>query len=106
MARCKMELCSSIEFFAPLVAKFQERGGNIIFILMPSSGLYEEFAEKSNYHEYTWKPMLEGFGAAGINTMAFPELSSNLDIPEWSHLSRESQDLWSARIISYIEEAK
>ncbi|MFT5277827.1 MAG: hypothetical protein ACI97K_002433 [Glaciecola sp.] len=97
---------SSIEFFAPLVAKFQERGGNIIFILMPSSGLYEEFAEKSNYHEYTWKPMLEGFGAAGINTMAFPELSSDLDIPEWSHLSRESQDLWSARIISYIEEAK
>lgn len=96
---------SSIEFFAPLVKKLQARGGDVIFILMPSSGLYMQFAEKNNYHENVWKPMIEAFDVAGINTMEIPELSSELDIPEWSHLSRTSQDIFSERIIAHIENA-
>ena len=35
--------------------------------------------------------------------MDYAELSSDLEIPEWSHLSREDQDEYSRRIIPVIE---
>ena len=47
--------------------------------------------------------MAEGVDAAWINTMDYPELSSDLEIPEWSHLSRKSQDDFSRRIVAVIE---
>jgi hypothetical protein len=48
--------------------------------------------------------MTEGFGAVSINAMDYPELSSELEIPEWSHLSRRSQDDFSRRIVPLLEQ--
>jgi hypothetical protein len=94
---------SAIEFFAPLVKKMRERGGDVMFIRMPGSGLYLEHDLKTNHRELLWQPMVEGFDAPHINTMDFPELSSELEIPEWSHLSRKSQDDFSRMIVPFIE---
>ena len=53
--------------------------------------------------ELTWDVMAKGVDAAWINTMDYEELSSELEIPEWSHLSRRSQDDFSRRIVPVIE---
>ena len=95
----------AIAFFSPLVDKFRQRGGEVVFIRMPSDGGYKEAELGVDYKANVLLPMMDGIGAPLINSMDHPELSSELNIPEWSHLDRASQDLWSARIVPYIEKA-
>ncbi len=95
---------SAVEFFAPLVEQMQARGGDVVFIRMPGNGKYLEHDLATGYDELTWGPMVEGFGAVSINSMDYPELSSELEIPEWSHLSRQSQDDFSRRIVPLLEQ--
>lgn len=94
---------ASVEFYAPLVNRLRERGGDAIFIRMPSRGKYLERDLASRYRELTWNPMSEGVDAVWINSMDYAELSSDLEIPEWSHLSRRSQDDFSRRIVPVLE---
>ena len=94
----------AVEFFAPLVEKLRERGGDVVFIRMPGNGKYLEHDLATDYRGLTWDPMTEGFGAVSINSMDYPELSSELSIPEWSHLSRQSQDDFSRRIVPIIKQ--
>lgn len=95
----------AIGFFQPLIEKLKQRGGDIVFIRMPSDGLYKQQDILNDHRKNLWQPMIDGFNAPAVNSVDFAELSSELNIPEWSHLSRESQDLWSARIVKYIEQA-
>ncbi len=95
---------TAVEFFAPLVEQLRARGGDVVFIRMPGSGKYLEHDLATNYRELTWDPMTEGFGAVSINAMDYAELSSELEIPEWSHLSRQSQDDFSRRIVAVLEQ--
>ncbi len=95
---------TAVEFFAPLVAELRARGGDVVFIRMPSSGKYLQHDLAAQYRELTWDPMAEGFGAVSINSMDYAELSSELEIPEWSHLSRRSQDDFSRRIVPVLEQ--
>ncbi|NNF66119.1 MAG: hypothetical protein HKM98_01270 [Gammaproteobacteria bacterium] len=94
----------AVEFFTPLVEQLRERGGDAVFIRMPSDGKYLENDLASNHRELIWDPMAAQIDALWINTMDYPELSSELDIPEWSHMTRQSQDDFSRRIIPLLEQ--
>ena len=93
----------SIEYFRPLIKQLRERGGDMIFVRLPSSGTYLEFETSSNYKSLAWQLMLDEIDVPGIDCMDFPELSTELETPEWSHLTRDSQDKWSARIVNHLE---
>ncbi len=95
---------TAIELFAPLVVAMRERGGDVVFIRMPGKGKYLDHDLATRYRELTWDPMAEGVDAVWINAMDYAELSSDLEIPEWSHLSRRSQDDFSRRIVPVIEQ--
>ena len=95
---------SAIEFFSPLVEQLRARGGDMVFIRMPSSGKYLENDEITNYRELTWDRMAAAIDAVWINSMDYAELSSELEIPEWSHVSRKSQDDFSRRIVPIVEQ--
>lgn len=95
---------AAVDFFSPLVEKLRARGGDVVFIRMPSRGKYLDHDLAASYRELTWNPMAEGVDAVWINTMDYDELSSELEIPEWSHLSRRSQDDFSRRIVPVIEQ--
>lgn len=92
-----------VEWFEPLIAQLRERGGDIVFIRMPVSGLYLEGDEKNQMMETLWTPMKEGMDALFIDAMAYPDLMDGLRTPEWSHLDRASQDLFSERIVPLVE---
>ena len=66
---------------------------------MPSDGKYLEHDTKTNHRELLWDPMAAGFGATAFNTFDYPELSTDLEIPEWSHFNRDSQDKWSRDVV-------
>lgn len=93
----------SIDYYKPLLKKLRARGGDIFFVRMPSAGEYLKFDLKTDYYNNMWKPMIKGLNVAAINAMDFPALSTELDIPEWSHLSRKSQDIFSNIITDYID---
>jgi len=95
----------SIDHYAPFIKEMRARGGDIMFVRMPSSGEYLKFDLKADYYNNMWKPMIEGLDVVGLNAMDHPELSTDLDIPEWSHLSRKSQDEFSRVVFSYIDKA-
>ncbi len=94
----------AVEFFAPLSEELRARGGDIVFIRMPSRGKYLDHDLATRYRDFTWNPMAEGIDAVWINTMDYDDLSSELEIPEWSHLSRQSQDDFSRRIVPVLEQ--
>lgn len=94
---------TATQFFAPLVEALRTRGGDAVFIRMPSSGGYLDHDLTTGYRELTWDPMAASIDAVWINSMDYAALSSELEIPEWSHLSRQSQDDFSHSIVPYLE---
>lgn len=71
------------------VARIRARGGEVVFIRSPSAGLYYEHEERAGPRARTWEPLLAKTGAFGIHFADHAEMR-DLDIPEWSHLSRAS----------------
>ena len=94
---------SLIDFFKPLVEKQRDRGGDIVFIRMASSGDYRKEELLNNYTERFWLPFVKQLNAPYLDTNNFSELSTDLEIPEWSHLSRKSQDEWSERVVPHVK---
>jgi hypothetical protein len=94
-----------VDYFTPLLTQLKARSGDMVFIRMPSSGLYLEQDIFNNYKEDLWLPMITGFDAPALNSIDFPELSTELEISQWSHLTRKSQDDWSKRVYPYIQQA-
>lgn len=90
--------------FADLLAKFRARGGDMVFVRMPSDGGYLERDLKNDVRGSLWEPLVLAIDATMINSMDYPQLSSDLNIPEWSHLSRTSQDLWSVAFVRILEQ--
>lgn len=89
-------------FFAPLVEEMRSRGGDIVFIRMPSRGEYRRLELEGEIDTHLWGPHVEGLDALSLNTWDYPQLSTDLEIPEWSHLSRRSQDDWSRAVVPVL----
>lgn len=60
-----------------------------MFIRAPSAGLYYESEQHSAPRARTWDRLLKETGAFGIYFDDYPEMRG-LEVPEWSHLSRDS----------------
>jgi hypothetical protein len=89
-------------FFAPLVDEMRSRGGDIVFIRLPSDGDYRRVELEGDIDAHLWRPHVEGLDALSINSWDYPELSTELEIPEWSHLNRRSQDDWSRAVVPIL----
>ena len=74
---------------ADAVKKIRAHGGEVVFIRSPSAGLYYEHELQSAPRAKTWDRLLKETGAFGVNFEDYPEMQG-LEVPEWSHLSRES----------------
>jgi hypothetical protein len=93
---------TSSDFYGPLLAKLRARGGDMVFLRLPSSGDYLKFDLKSDYYGRVWQPTIQALDIVGINAMEHEALSTGLDTPEWSHLTRASQDEFSHLITDHI----
>jgi hypothetical protein len=68
------------------VEKIKDRGGKVIFVRTPSSGLMGEGEKMAFPREKYWDKILIKTEAPGIHFSDYPE-TAGLICPEWSHLS-------------------
>ena len=79
------------------VARIRARGGEVVFVRPPSAGLYYAHELEMAPRSTTWAPLLAATGSYGIHFEDYPAMQ-DLEVPEWSHLSRESAVTFHARV--------
>ena len=85
------------------VARIRARGGEVAFVRSPSAGLYYEHELQAVPRAITWEPLLRETGAFGIHFEDYPAMQS-LEVPEWSHLSRESAITFTRSYVAALQE--
>ncbi|HEV7349071.1 hypothetical protein [Telluribacter sp.] len=85
------------------VAKIQKRGGQVLFVRMPSSGEVWELEKQVFPREKYWNRLLAETGAPGIHFQDYPELSTH-ECPEWSHLSPADARTFTKDLIRIAEQ--
>ena len=86
---------------ADAVKKIRARGGEVVFIRSPSAGLYYEHEQHAAPRAKTWDRLLRESGAFGIYFDDYPEMRG-LEVPEWSHLSRESAERFTRAYVAVL----
>jgi len=71
------------------VARIRARGGEVAFIRPPSAGDFYAREQRRIPRDRSWDRLLRETGVFGIHFEDYPEMQG-LDIPEMSHLTRES----------------
>jgi hypothetical protein len=88
---------------AAAIRKIRGRGGEVVFIRPPSTGLYLEREEAGAPRARTWDRLLAETGAFGIHFEDYPEMQG-LEIPEWSHLTREDATRYTRAYVGVLRE--
>lgn len=83
------------------VVKIRARGGDVTFIRPPSAGEYYEREQRRVPRDRSWDRLLRETGAFGIHFEDYPEMQG-LDIPEMSHLSRESATRFTRAYVAVL----
>ncbi|MBK9256072.1 MAG: hypothetical protein IPM42_11325 [Saprospiraceae bacterium] len=92
---------STIAYFTRYAEKFMQRGGNIILLRCPVSGLLKE-RETTNFpREEFWDELLKQSGVKGYNFEDYEQFS-DLQCPEWSHLSAQDADFFTREIVKIM----
>ena len=79
------------------------RGGEVVFIRAPSADLYLESENQGQPRARTWDPLLAATATYGIHFEDHAAMRS-LSVPEWSHLSAESQRVFTRECVRLLVE--
>lgn len=85
------------------VAKIRARGGEVVFIRPPSAGLFLERENRNAPRAATWDRLLAETGSVGIHYEDYPAMRG-LEVPEWSHLSRDSAARFTRAYLEVLSE--
>lgn len=85
------------------VSKIQSRGGKVIFIRTPSSGLMGDGERKVFPRNIYWDQILKVTGAQGIHFDDNPE-TAKLICPEWSHLSPADAIVYTKQLAKQLND--
>ncbi|MGB5419338.1 hypothetical protein [Algibacter sp.] len=92
----------TISAFAELSKKFMDRGGNLILVRCPSSGLFKKVESLGFPREAFWDVLVEKSGAKGYNYLDYPQFE-NLFLPEWSHLAVKDAQFFTSELIKIMK---
>ncbi|OZV68069.1 hypothetical protein [Winogradskyella aurantia] len=93
---------STTAAFLELAEKFKARGGNLILLRCPSSGLFLEVETKGFPRDSFWDELVEKTGVKGYHYADYPQFQ-NLFLPEWSHLATEDARFFTRELIQIME---
>jgi len=82
---------------------FRKRGGQMIFIRPPSSGMLLELEKVAFPRAETWDVLLERTGVPGVHFEDYPELQG-FELPEWSHLRAEHSPPFTRALARIVKE--
>ncbi len=83
--------------------KIRMRGGEVVFVRAPSRDAYYERELRNMPRERTWDRLLRETGAFGIHFDDYPEMQG-LELPEQSHLTRESATRFTRAYVGVLRE--
>ena len=86
------------------VQKITSRGGKVIFVRTPSSGVFLQIEQQIFPREHFWNRILSLTGAPGIHFMDYPE--QQLICPEDSHLSPTDAITYTKSLVKVLETEK
>ena len=86
---------------AETVHQLQARGGKVIFVRFPHTGVLKELEDKATPRAGPWDRIIRESGAPGIYYSDYPELSG-FDCPEWSHLSAADSIEFTKRLAPHL----
>lgn len=96
------EIARAIEQSQRDVARIRAHGGDVVFVRAPSAGLYYQHELQALPRSKTWEPLLRETGAFGIHFEDYPAMQ-NLEVPEWSHLSRDSAVKFTRAYVAVLQ---
>jgi hypothetical protein len=85
------------------VARIRDRGGEVVFIRPPSTGAYYEREQERIPRERGWDRLLREAGVFGIHFEDYASMQG-LELPELSHLSRESAKRYTRAYVEVLRE--
>ncbi|MCK6691225.1 MAG: hypothetical protein L6Q97_03885 [Thermoanaerobaculia bacterium] len=85
--------------------KLRARGGKMIFIRPPSTGMLYQLEEQNFPRKDTWDALLEKTGVPGIHFEDHPELQG-FELPEWSHLRAEHAPPFTKALVKLVTRAE
>ncbi len=87
------------------IDKIKSRGGDVLFVRPPSSGLYLDAETKGYPRAAYWDRLLTFTGCHGIHYADYPA-TANLICPEWSHLTPADAVVYTRSLIKTLQEEK
>lgn len=89
--------------YVSLAKKLKSRGGNVAFIRAPISGYYLETEPRLFPREEYWDRLIDECDCYGYHYADHP-VTSTMDPPEWSHLTRRDSDLFTKILIDLLKQ--
>jgi hypothetical protein len=87
------------------VDAIRARGGRVIFLRMPSSGVLREIEDRITPRATHWERLLRETGAPGIYYLDYEELR-DFSCPEYSHLSASDSVQFTRKLIAVLQREK
>lgn len=85
------------------VNRIRARGGDVVFVRLPSAGPIRDNENLRAPRDAVWDTLIRGTGTIGIHFEDHPSMQG-LDLPEWSHLTRESAIRFTDAYVGIINE--
>ena len=82
--------------------KLQGRGVEVIFVRMPSEGIYAEVEPMGYPRAENWNVLIERTGALGLHWEDHAEMQGYW-LPEWSHMSASEADRFTKAFYQLIQ---
>ncbi len=92
----------TISAFAELAKKFIAKGGNLILVRCPSSGMFKEVENQGFPREEFWNVLVEKSSVKGYNYQDYEQFQ-NLFLPEWSHLAVKDAQFFTKELIQIMK---
>ncbi|HRA80805.1 MAG TPA: hypothetical protein PL024_04810 [Thauera sp.] len=93
---------ASARALADMSARIRSRGGNVVFIAMPSSGMVREIETRRRPYALFWEPFMRLPGIAGVHSAYEPELKG-FTCPDGSHLDMRDRVAYTHALIGVLK---
>jgi len=94
---------STTAFFSEDAKTFKARGGKIIFVRSPASGMFKGGEAKFLPRERFYDSLLTVIGSPGYHYEDYETLSNIDCCPEWSHLSAENANKFTEELVKLMQ---
>ncbi|MCB0382171.1 MAG: hypothetical protein KDD05_02360 [Psychroserpens sp.] len=89
-------------YFVEDAKKFKAKGGNLILLRCPSSGMFKDLEAKHLSRDDFWEELVKATEAKSYHYADYDQFK-NLECPEWSHLSAEDADFFTRELVKIMK---